>query len=225
MRCNQLREQLQQADRKGLETLPAEMQAHLADCADCREYAADLQYRDLLGHLPAAAPSAGFTEQALENAWAAREGRGSMPTGRTGWAAVAAAAVIALAVGVVLRLPGPVTGPSEVASSGQVVEVTPRTVREVDLLMVSARELPDARITLQMDSNVALEGYPDQQMIRWNTAIASGNNRLTLPVRLRGEDSGSIVVDVQSDGARKRMVLTVEPSAQTAARIVTIPVV
>lgn len=217
MHCDEVRQQLQQVQANGLTPLSAELQSHLTDCPECREFAADAQYRHLLRNLPAPAPREGFAEQALEAAWEAREGRRTTPSSGIGWALATAAALV-LAVGVVWRIPGP--GPATTGTENvQVVQVAPQSVRQVDLLMVSATALPEARITLRMGENVFLEGYPDHDNIRWTTAIAEGNNQLTLPVQLRGDRDGNIVVEVESDGARKQMVLTVEAATTSGQQV------
>jgi hypothetical protein len=92
----------------------------------------------------------------------------------------------------------------------------------VDLLMVSGRALPDAVITVQLDEHVALAGYPGVNRLRWQAPISSGNNQLSLPVQLRGDHGGTVVVEVEADGARKRMTFAVQPAADKTAALSTI---
>ena len=212
MQCENFRQQLQRIGVKGLrEKAPGVLHTHLESCADCREYTEDMQFRQLLSALPVAGPGEGFAERALQRAWATRDGQRTAPTAATGWL-LATAAILVLAVGAVFMVPG--TGVITGGESPQVVEVAPQAVRQVDLLMVSGQALANAWITVQMDENVSLAGYPDLNRIRWSTSLEPGNNQLSLPVQLRGDRSGSIVVEVESDGARKQMLLTVEAAAQ-----------
>ena len=213
MHCENFRQQLQRIGVKGLrEMVPGVLHTHLESCADCREYTEDVKFRDLLNSVPVAGPGEGFAERALQRAWTARDGQRTAPSVNTGWM-LATAATLVLAVGAAFMVPG--TGVTTGSGSPlQVVEVAPQSVRQVDLLMVSGQALADAWITVQMDENVSLEGYPDLDRIRWSTSIAQGNNQLSLPVQLRGDRSGSIVVEVEADGARKQMQLTVEAATQ-----------
>ncbi|MES3008778.1 MAG: hypothetical protein V4751_13515 [Pseudomonadota bacterium] len=213
MHCENFRQQLQRIGVKGLrEMVPGVLHTHLESCADCREYTEDMQFRQALSAIPVAGPGEGFAERALQRAWAARDGQRTAPSVNTGWL-LATAATLVLAVGAAFMVPG--TGVTTGSGSPlSVVEVAPQSVRQVDLLMVSGHALVDAWITVQMDENVSLAGYPDLDRIRWSTSIAQGNNQLTLPVQLRGNSSGSIVVEVEADGARKQMQLTVEAAPQ-----------
>jgi len=218
MQCNDVRQILQSTENISLRSLSADLQSHLATCEDCREYAEDLQYQGLMRDLPAPAPREGFAREALDKAWAATEGSRTAPRFGTGWALASAFALV-LAVGVVLNLPGPVTSPISTDQPVHVVEVAPQEVRNVDLLMVSAEALPDAWITLQMGDNVSLDGYPGHNRIRWVAPMVAGNNQLTLPVQLQGESSGSIVVEIESGGARKQMLLTVESATASGPQV------
>jgi len=218
MQCNDVRQQLQTTEKWSLRSLSADLKSHLADCAGCQEYAEDLQYRDLLRDLPAPAPREGFAREALDKAWAARDGGRTPLRFGTGWALASAFALV-LGLGVVLNLPGPATTPVSNGQPVQMVEVAPYSVRNVDLLMVSAEALPDAWIILQLGDNVSLDGYPGHDRIRWAAPMVAGNNQLTLPVQLRGDSNGSIVVEVESGGTRKQMLLTVQAASPSVAQV------
>ena len=209
MNCTQIKTLVNEV---GIERLkdqaPASVQQHIETCAVCREYLESMRYNALLKRLPNVVPSEGFADRALQRAWLARESHATESSTSKSWLLATAASLI-LAIGVVFTLPSQDTS-TGIGSNVEVVEVAPQEIRQVDLLMVSGQALESAFITLQMDEHVSLAGYPDYSTVRWATSIAVGNNQLTLPVQLRGSDSGSIVVEVESGGARKQMLLNVD---------------
>jgi len=209
MQCTQIKTLVNEV---GIERLKDQanvsVQQHIESCADCREFLEAMRYNVLLKGLPNVAPSEGFADWALQRAWAARESRTTESRASKPWLLATAASLI-LAIGVVFTLPSQDTS-TGIGNNVEVVEVAPQEIRQVDLLMVSGQALENAFITLQMDEHVSLAGYPDYSTVRWATSIAAGNNQLTLPVQLRGSDSGSIVVEVESGGARKQMLLNVD---------------
>lgn len=225
MQCTEVRAALKSAGEAGLHNQPVLLRAHLADCADCRTLAEDMQFRGLLGDLPVPGPGAGYADRALAQAWAVHSSRTASAAVKTGWG-LATAAVLVLAVSIGLRVNAPATAPADVASAAAepvpVVVVAPSEVREVNLLMVSAAALADATISLQLDANVVLAGYPGRNRLSWQTALAAGNNQLTLPVQLTGTQSGTIIVAVESGGARKQMMFTVQATDQQALALLTI---
>jgi hypothetical protein len=95
-------------------------------------------------------------------------------------------------------------------------------MRQVELLMVSDKALPDAVITVQLDEHVALAGYSGISKLRWQSPIGAGSNQLSLPVQLLGDRGGVIVVEVESGGARKRVTFAIQPAAGKTAALLTI---
>ena len=79
-----------------------------------------------------------------------------------------------------------------------------------------AQALGEATITLELDENLALDGYPGMKRISWLTSIKAGDNRLTLPLRLQDDNNGVITFAIESGGRRKQMMFTVQPSDQGA---------
>lgn len=209
MQCTQIKSLVNEV---GIERLkdhaPLSAQQHIDHCADCREFLESVRYNALLKSLPNVAPSEGFADRALQRAWVARDSRATESRAIKPWLLATAASMI-VAIGVVFTLPSQDTS-IDTGNNVQVVEVAPQEIRHVDLLMVSGRALENAFITLQMDEHVSLAGYSDYSTVRWATSFVAGNNQLSLPVQLRGSDSGSIVVEVESGGARKQMLLNVD---------------
>lgn len=221
MQCTQIKILVNEVGIEHLkDQAPLSVQQHIESCADCREFLESMRYNALLKKLPHVVPSEGFADRALQQAWLARESHITESRAPKAWMLATAASLI-LAIGVVFTLPSQDTS-TGIGPNIEVVEVAPQEIRQVDLLMVSAQALENAFITLQMDEHVSLAGYPDYSTVRWATSIAAGNNQLTLPVQLRGSDSGSIVVEVESGGARKQMLLNVDvlPSGEQVALII-----
>ncbi len=219
MQCTQAKQQMNEIGVKALkDKASTSLRQHIEECANCAEFAEDLQFQTLLGQLPVVGPSEGFADRALQQAWQAKDSQNTKPSPAKNWMLATAASVL-MAVGLVFTLP---EQDSATQNNVEVVAVSPQEVRLVDLLMVSGQAIESAFITLQMDEYVSLEGYPDRSTLRWETSIAAGNNQLSLPVQLRGSSNGSIVVEVESGGARKQMLLSVEavPSAEQVALLI-----
>jgi hypothetical protein len=84
--------------------------------------------------------------------------------------------------------------------------------------LVSKEALPDAIITVQLEGDVALTGYPGTQTLRWQTAIAAGNNQMALPISLKGNNAlgGVISIEVRSGDASKTLHFKVQPGTSLA---------
>jgi hypothetical protein len=216
MQCTEARVQLDQAMQTASPTYAAGLREHLAGCASCRDYADDGRLQRQLQALPVPPLSKGFAERALDKAWQAKVGREAPAGSSTAWRLGIAASLV-LAVGIAFKTtpwgPEPLVTELVPDSAVQVVQVAPQSVRQVELLMVSDKALPAAVITVQLDEHVALAGYSGISKLRWQSPISAGNNQLSLPVQLLGDQGGVIVVEVESDGARKRMTFAVQPAA------------
>lgn len=220
MQCTEVRAQIELAVKADAQAFAGELREHLAGCESCRDYAEDIRLACLLKDLPVPPLSEGFAGRALENAWAAKAGREAPQRSSYGWW-LATAATLLLAVGVVFKAPWQ-SLESTAGGLPQVVQVTPQSVRQVELLMVSGKTLPDAYITVQLDEHVGLAGYPGISRVRWQAPISAGNNQLSLPVTLLGNHGGVVVVEVESGGARKRMTFAVESASQEKQALLTI---
>ncbi len=219
MQCKDTQQLLEQHNGQ-VKELPFTARAHLKDCETCADFAQELQFAQVLQGLPVQPASAGFADRALQQAWL--QGQSSESRDGSGvWRKVAVAACLVLATSVALQTQLPVRDSGSNGSPAQVVQLAPRAVSEVNLLMVSAVHYPETTITLRMDANVRLAGYEARDELRWPVSLAAGNNQLTLPVQLQGNNSGSISVHVESDGASKEMQLTVDAlEPQRAALLV-----
>lgn len=221
MQCTEARDQLDQAAQAKAPAFAADLREHLAGCLSCRDYAEDGRLQRLLRALPVPPPSEGFAERALDRAWQAKAGREALRGPGTAWR-LGLAATLVLAVGVAFKTPWRAPEPAVADLPVQTVQVAPQSVRQVELLMVSGKALPDAVITVQLDEHVTLAGYPGVNRLRWEAPISAGNNQLSLPVRLQGDRGGVIVVEVEADGARKRMTFAVQPAKDKTAALLPI---
>jgi len=221
-------------------TLGSELQAHLQTCESCRNYysiAQELELNRLLASDQIPPMRSSFADQALARAWELGQRQSAAkPIARRNlqWAGIAAS----LLLGVLLVNQWLTNDPSDVSSAAPIasheapveaaapteiakVEIAPATTRNIQVRLVSKEALPNATISIRVEGNVALTGYPEDQVLRWNTAIAAGNNQLTLPISLKGgvgtSTGGTVVVEVSSGEASKAMRFTVAPEASVAA--------
>lgn len=223
MQCTDAKAQL---DRQFLQAetpaLDLALSEHLEVCSSCRSYAQDLRIDTLLSSLPVPPMSENFARRALDKAWAATHPQDSSinrPV-KAGWWMATAASVV-LATGILFSSPWR-EAPSGMAPAMPVVQVAPQELRQVDLLMVSGTALANATITISMDANVTLAGYPNTTKVSWQAPINAGNNQLSLPVRVQRGSGGVIVVEVESGGARKQMRFAVATDSQDNAISMTI---
>jgi hypothetical protein len=216
MHCSNVQQRLQQATTNAAITADSELMAHLKTCEPCNDYAQELRLTRLLANTPVPAMREGFADQALARAWdVGQHQQAEKPIRRYAVAGMAAS----LLLGVLLvsqwgTISTPVVQPATMAQ----VEVAPAATREVQVRLVSKEALPDAIITVQLEGDVALTGYPGTQTLRWQTAIAAGNNQMALPISLKGNNAlgGVISIEVRSGDASKTLHFKVQPGTSLA---------
>lgn len=221
MHCNEAQQQLEHLDRVDEVAAGSELEAHLQECEACRDYARERQLVELLASLPVREPEPGLEDRVLRQAL----GR-SRPSaaGVHLRLALATAASVALAVLVTLQFhsQGDATEPVEAIQTA-VVKAQLQQTRMVDVLFTSPRRLDDALITVQLEDNLALEGYNGIHNLQWRTTLKSGHNKLSLPVRLLQGESARLTVVVEHEGARKRFTVLVDAApddgGQTLSRV------
>ena len=217
MHCSNVKQRLQQATTSAAINADSELMAHLKTCEPCRDYAQELRLTRLLANTPVPAMREGFADQALARAWElGQHQQATRPIRR--YAVVGMAASLLLGVLLVSQwstISTPVVQPTTMAQ----VEVAPAITRDVQVRLVSKEALPDATITIQLEGDVALTGYPGQQTLKWQTAIVAGNNQMSLPVSLKGSNAhgGVITIEVRSGDASKALQFKVQPGTSLAA--------
>lgn len=218
MRCDELRQLLRQCQGQ-VSALPPTGRNHLKECDDCAVFAEHVEFSHLLQQIPVPPASAGFTDRALQRAWEQRERDDQRDrSGTFGKVGLAACLVLATSVALQTLWLGREAGESGVITA-QKTQMAPERVNNVNLLMVSAMDLPEAMITLRMDANVELAGYGGSRELVWPTSLSAGNNQITLPVQLQGSDSGNISVRIESGGASKELQLTIEAMPTQSAAL------
>lgn len=194
---------------------------HLEACQQCRDYAEELRLTRLLGSMPVPPASEGFADRALARAWDTAHNQPAKAKSPFRYGVVGLAASVLMAVVLVTQFPGQ-QEESGVLPDGhqdiEVVQMDPRSTKSVTVRLVSKEALPDATITLTLEGDVALEGYPGSNTLSWQAPIAAGSNHMSLPVALKGEDSGTILVEVRSGNARKQMQVSVQPAVQAVSQ-------
>jgi hypothetical protein len=214
MNCVDAKFRLNNADPSELAADPA-LRDHLQGCAECRDYAEELRMTRLLRSMPVPPASEGFADRALARAWETAHPQPASPSpARFAWAGVAASVVLAA---VLFTQLGDSPVQVEALPDIQVVQLEPNVVRPVTVRLVSREAMPEATVTIHLDSNVALAGYPDTDTLSWQTSIAAGSNDLSLPVELLGQQRGEILIEIQSGSARKKMKLALEPQTESSS--------
>lgn len=245
MHCSNAQQRLNQALASAASNqepiLDSALQAHLQTCESCREHyrnsVQELELNRLLANDQIPPMRSGFADQALARAWELGQHQPAAESVNRpyfAWAGMAAS----LLLGVLLMSQWLINDPSDVSSATPVasqeapleavtpatiakVEMAPATTRNIQVRLVSKEALPDATISIHVEGNVALTGYPENQPLRWHTAIAAGTNQMALPISLKAGTGasvgGTVVIEVHSGDASKAMRFKVEPEAAVAA--------
>lgn len=210
MNCSEVKQQLNSSQESDKLASNSAILDHLKDCESCKDYAEELRLTRLLATMPVPPASEGFADRALAQAWETAHGKAqSKPKNRPpAWAGLAASALLAAVL--VTQWIGPNSTNNPTQSGDTLVQLIPNTTRPVQVRMVSKEALPNATITVQLSGDVSLDGYPGQQSLSWQAPIEIGNNQMALPVRLNGNTSGTINIEVRSGNATKHMQLSVQ---------------
>lgn len=173
----------------------------------------DSELNELLKSLPSKAPRAEFADEVIGKALAATRQAPSQGI-RPQWAVAAMllVGVLAFSLGK-LGMPGSKTVIEPMQS--HVVHMTPYEVKELDLMVVSASDKPNATITVSLADNLELEGYPHMKKLQWQTSLKAGPNKLSLPVNLLSPEDGKISVEINHNGSIKKIEISVDSSNKT----------
>lgn len=160
-----------------------------------------------LRKLPTPQPRPGFADEAL--AKAASVARATSGTADVRpvfmraqiWFAAAAGAVIAAAFTWFLLQP---LAP---ASRELGIALAMNESRNIDVLIESDRELPDATIRVTLVGGVILDGFEDEQQINWQADLERGANVLSLPVVARNAGAGRLVAIIEHGGKTRTVTL------------------
>lgn len=208
MRCDEARAQLE--TRAGEVEAGGALGRHLEACEACRDVARERRLVGLLATLPVPEPFPGFEDRVLRRALARGRGRSAVASLHTRWALATAASVVVAVLVTFQFYPAGNERGGVTDLRTAVVEVPPQQTRTVTVRLTSPRALEDALITVELDENLALEGYRDVTRLQWRTALQRGANQLALPVRLLQGRSGNLTVTVEHGGSHKRFSVRVD---------------
>jgi hypothetical protein len=169
---------------------------HLAVCELCRERYTDALLEAELGHDEGPEPREGFVDEAIGNAIAAGDKHRRWP--------LALAATVA-AFGIALSILFGAT--REGASPGAALEVAlaPQQEKLVRVLIDSVEDRDEATLTIELAENLELDGFPDTQVVRFNTGLRQGNNLLALPLTLTDASDSHFEVRLSYGSTRNRL--------------------
>lgn len=178
----------------------------------------DIRITQLLRSLPLPEPDAEYEERMLREVLrplrqdSRRKQRAlSLRWSRWGWqlASVAGVFLVFLATASHWKVADPPAAKLPVAQFQSEVS------RPLHILLESPRQMHGATIRVTLPDHVDIDGYRGAKTLQWQTDISAGGNRLYLPVRIRsGLAKGEILIEVEYQGARKRLRLPISPKAQ-----------
>ena len=70
-------------------------------------------------------------------------------------------------------------------------------------------------ITVQLDDNLRMEGYPKGTPLSWSTRLKAGANKLTLPILFLDSEEGQVTVELEYQNVRKSLEIPVKLSEDT----------
>lgn len=194
------------------------LEAHARDCGGCRaRLARERELREALRRLPVPEPDEAFFDRALAQAasrrprWVSRHHGLSLGIGAIG-GALAASLVLVLGWNLLV---GPSGSPAHQEIPG--LSIALNEVREVSLVVESARTLDNATFTVLLPEGVELAGFPSQREVSWQGRLVKGENLLVLPIRASAAGDGELVAYVQHTDKRKtfRLKMDVKPASQS----------
>ncbi|WP_444887826.1 hypothetical protein [Microbulbifer sp. JMSA008] len=179
---------------------------------DAEDFSSEMLLRHQLRALPVENPGDDLEERILKSVFTGQESSQSPSLSklffdeyrRVGQLAVAAGFFVVVTLGVILTFLKDTPMNVWAGYTQQDAEGTIR--RPVHLLLHSSRRMPGALIRVVLPKNMQLDGYASSQVLQWQTDIAAGSNRLSLPVKILGENStGEILIEVEYGGVSKRL--------------------
>lgn len=207
MACPQLKDKLDDyVDGELPAAARGALEAHLAECASCRETVGrERKLRSMLedyGNAAVPLPDAGYFDAALRRAAevGGRQRRQRwLMTGLGG--AVAASLAVWIVTSAPLVTPGPAEPPVDGIPAVTMAVLEPRTV---NLVFSAAAALEDARLTIELPPGVELEGFPGHQRVSWTTSLRPGANLLPLTLIASERAEGQLLharLELGEDGS------------------------
>lgn len=193
------------------------VQAHLVECAACRQAAASKQEAlAILSELPEPRVPAGFADRmfsALPSA-GARPQRG-MPKAWT--LAIAAALVIGIAIGVSFQWAANAPVGNYQVQNGTIV-VPPERVTKVRIALDSAKAIQHVAFIINMPAGMELHGHPGEQQVAWTGVLAQGRNVLNLELVAKPGATGTLETDIQYAGRTSSYKVQIAAAGKSSLR-------
>jgi hypothetical protein len=214
MQCHEFHNRLQDwLDGESSAAEADRLQTHAATCPACRARADEFRaLRRALAALPAPALSAEQGERMLARARPRRRAWPMMAAS----AAAAAVLTAALLVPFADRDPATPSGAERAAPTAE-IQVPLNRIRTVRLALSSRRTLENATVVLELPSEVTLQDRPEQRVLRWQTDIAAGNNRLSLPLIAHEAGVRELVARIEHGGKSQEMRIRLNTQESTSS--------
>ncbi len=196
MNCQQCRPQLCAAEYS------AAVLDHLVACPDCRSVAEELRLEEACQQLRVSVPmpAADFRQKVISEALLYQRQPQPEPKRWLLPSASAFAALLLMAVAVIFN-------------SQQAADITWQ--QNVALVFNAPADIESATIEIRPGKGVLLTGY-DEPVIRWQTPLQQGSNRLTLPVSVHSVSNGGLTVTLSYGQSHKEIQVNLDHPAADA---------
>ena len=195
MKCTELQKYLDDyldettssAERKAVET-------HIEHCVSCQQaLEAHKTIRQALRSLPVEEASPDF-EAKVFSAVSSHYGTGNGRSGNRFTAGFATAMVASLALWFASTVYTPQLiqqTPDEQAP--QMINLAVNQARTVKLMFEAPTDLAEVTLSVELPSNIELEGFAGQKQLIWQTNLNKGQNILALPIIATDDGQGELV--------------------------------
>ena len=200
------------------------IESHVTTCVDCNDLLTEeKELRDLLRGIPVPPPSEGFVDRAFLTLEAQHRipAEKSIDNKRHGFiwgfaSAMAAGFALWMVVSLfpVSELPN--------APSGQ-IQIALHETHKLRLAFHANSDVKNATISISLPENVALDGYPGETSLAWQTDLTKGDNTLTLPIRAEHANDGVLVAKVEHNGQVKTITVNLNVTKPGMSNLVLTP--
>lgn len=193
---------------------PAELIAHrqhAEGCVECRDLLAGVAALGELRRRESSSPGPALFDRLCAGAQAP----GPVPRRFGFWTGTAVGGVFASLVFAFLFIQGNEQAPAEVMATTSPVDfvLDVRQRRMMDIAIDTDRDLHGARITIELNGAIVLDGYGDRREVEWQTDLRAGTNRLSLPIVATDPGEGRLVVRLSHPQSEKVFVVRLKTSA------------
>lgn len=199
MDCENVIEQLIRANETGNDLEIRRLGEHLERCAECRhEWRAATALRALRDR-PTEAPRAALFDEIIASTVAA-PARDS--TRRQFWLGTAVGGLIAAGLAALVLTFGVFSNMPTVAPEGPAVAMTLGMPQEINIAIDAERDLAGSTVYVTLSDGFGIDGY-GERTLSWQTDLAAGVNKLTLPIVATAAGTGQLVVRLEHEGSER----------------------